>query len=151
MTKPDSRHTLVLACGMPLAMLALAVPAAAQQSITVNQNGTDSVSAINSGDVSLNGWVSNPTVSGTNNTAGALSAQGANSSYSINDSNYDASGNTVGTYTAAVSDVHSSGNNSGSVNVRGSINGSSLNGNAISQSIVATGYSNTISIKTTGK
>ncbi|MFM9937547.1 MAG: hypothetical protein ACKVOL_15280 [Novosphingobium sp.] len=151
MTKPDSRRTLVLACGVPLAIMAQAVPAAAQQSITVNQNGSDTVSAINSGDVSLNGWVSNPTVSGTNNSAGVLSAQGANSSYSINDSNYDAAGNAVGTYTAEVSDVRTSGNNSGAVNVRGSINGSSLNGNAISQSIVATGYANTISIKTTGK
>jgi hypothetical protein len=90
-------------------------------------------------------------VSGINNTAGALSAQGSNSSFSINDANYDAAGNVVGTYTAEVSDVQSRGYNSGTVNVRGTVNGSTLTGNNISQSIVATGYANTISIKTTGK
>ena len=102
--------------------------------------------------MTLQGTVISPTVSGgANNSAGSLSAQGANASYGINDQNYDANGNTVGTYTAGISNTNSRGVNTGSVSVRGTVTGSSLNGNNISQSIVATGYSNSISIKTTGK
>ena len=146
----DSQRVIALSCGMLLALLGT-VPAAAQQSIIVDQKGSESITSTNSGDVTLNGTVRNPSVSGTNNTAGTLTAQGANTSYSINDANYDASGDTVGTYTAEVRDVRSTGSNSGSVNVQGTINRSMLNGNNISQNISATGYSNTILIKTTGK
>jgi len=146
----DSQRVIALSCGMLLALLGT-VPAAAQQSINVDQKGSEYITSTNSGDVTLNGTVKNPTASGTNNTAGALSAQGANSSYSINDANYNASGDTVGTYTAEVRDVRSTGSNSGSVNVRGTIDGSTLSGSSINQSIAATGYSNTILIKTTGK
>ena len=145
---PLVRGPLALLSGL---LLACTQPAAAQQ-LNFNQTGDSNLNAINSGDVTLQGTVISPTVSGgANNSAGSLSAQGANSSYGINDQNYDANGNTVGTYTAGISNTNSRGVNTGSVSVRGTVNGSTLNGNNISQSIVATGYSNSISIKTTGK
>jgi hypothetical protein len=132
-------------------MLGIAGPAAAQ-SITINRGGGEDLSAINSGDVSLNSTVTNPTVlGGTNNTAGASSAQGASTNYSINDASFDAKGNPTGSYTASVSDVRASGINTGTVSVKGTITGGTFNGNNASQSITATGLSNVISIKTSGK
>ncbi|MEI6643470.1 MAG: hypothetical protein WCL10_15660 [Novosphingobium sp.] len=135
------------AAGIGLLALASAAPAAAQ---IVSHNGDSDLSAINSGDISLHGNVTNPTVSGgTDNSAGNLSAQGASSSYSINDANLDAKGEPVGNYTASVTGVRLSGTNSGSVNVRATISGGSFAGSNNSQSVSATGLSNVISIKTT--
>lgn len=136
-----------------LALLAAAAahPAAAQQAL-FNQDGNSNLNAINSGDISLRGNVTNPTVNGgIDNQAGTLTAQGASSSFSINDANLDAQGNAIGSYTAHVSDTKSGGINSGSVSVRATITGGALNANNTSQSVSATGMSNVISIKTTGK
>ncbi|OYU36068.1 hypothetical protein [Novosphingobium sp. PASSN1] len=130
------------------AAVALALPVAAAAQIT--HNGNSDLTAINSGDISLRGDVSNPTVSGgTDNSAGNLAAQGASSSYSINDANLDAQGEPVGTSAASVSGTRLSGTNSGSVNVRATITGGSFAGNNASQSVSATGLSNVISIRTT--
>ena len=138
-------------CAISAMLLAASVPAAAQI-VTINRSGDENLSAINSGDVSLHTTVTNPSVlGGTNNSAGATSAQGASTSYSINDANLDANGDAVGTYTANVSNVRSSGINTGTVSVKGTITGGTFNGNNASQSISATGLSNIISIKTTGK
>lgn len=132
--------------------MVFAIGTAAAQGITINRDGDEQLSAINSGDVSLRGNVVNPTVSGgINNSAGSLSAQGASASYSINDMNLDAQGEAVGTYTAHVSGTNTSGINSGSVSVRATVTGGTLNGNNVGQSVSATGLSNVISIKTTGK
>jgi len=130
------------------AAVAMALPVAATAQIT--HNGNSDLTAINSGDISLRGDVNNPTVSGgTDNSAGNLAAQGASSSYSINDANLDAQGDPVGTSTASVSNTRLSGTNSGSVNVRATITGGSFAGNNASQSVSATGLSNVISIRTT--
>lgn len=127
------------------------VPANAQQSVITHSGNTD-LSAINSGDISLRGNVINPIVSGgIDNSAGNLSAQGALSSYSINDANLNGQGDPVGTYTASVSNTRSNGTNSGSVSVRATITGGTLSGNNTGQSVSATGLSNVISIKTTSK
>jgi hypothetical protein len=130
--------------------LALAGPAAAQE-LVVNQTGSTSINSNNAGDVSLRGDVSNATVSGINNSAGTMTALGASSAYSINETNLTAAGDEARRYTARVSDVTSIGSNSGSVNVRGTITGGTYNGNNLGQSISATGISNTIAIKTATK
>lgn len=128
-----------------------AAPAAAQQAL-IEQNGNSNLNAINSGDISLSGIVTNPTVSGgIDNSAGNLSAQGASASFSINEANLNAQGEPVGTYTASVSGVNTGGSNSGSVNVRGTFTGGTLAANNTGQSVSATGHSNIISIKTTSK
>lgn len=136
-------------CALVLAL----VPAAAfAQGMSITQNGDDSLSAINSGQITLNGRVINPTAIGSSNTAGALSAQGAASTYSITDTNLDANGDPAGiTYQASVSGTKFNGDNSGAVTTNGRIVGGSISGKNSSQSIAATGMSNTISIKTTGK
>ncbi len=137
-----------------LAMLgaALAPAAAFAQTLSITQNGDDNLTAINSGQVTLNGQVRNPTAIGSSNSAGALSAQGAASTYSISDTNLDANGDPAGmTYQASVTGTNFTGNNSGTVTTNGRVIGGSISGKNSSQSIVATGMSNTISIKTTGK
>lgn len=151
MTEPNARFAArLLACAAPM-LLGLAGSAAAQ-SISINKDGADQLSAINSGDVSLRGNVTNATVSGGyNNSAGNLTAQGASSSYSINDANLNAQGEAVGTYTASVSGVNANGTNSGSVDVRATITGGTLAANNTGQSVSATGHSNVISIRTTSK
>lgn len=139
-------RALGLAALGALCTVACAVPAAAQ----ITHNGNSDLTAINSGDISLRGDVSNPTVSGgIDNSAGNLAAQGASSSYSINDANLDAQGEPVGTSTASVSNTRLSGTNSGAVNVRATITGGTFAGNNASQSVSATGLSNVISIRTT--
>ena len=139
------------AAALSIAALACPAPVAAQQAL-FDHDGNSSLNAINSGDISLHGNVTNPTVSGgIDNTVGNLSAQGASSSYSINDANLNAQGEPVGNYTASVSDTRSSGTNSGSVSVRATITGGTLVGNNSGQSVSATGLSNVISIRTTAK
>jgi len=138
------------AAAAALGLLALAATAPARAQI-VTHNGDSDLSAINSGDITLRGTVTNPTISGgTENSAGNLAAQGASSSYSINDTNLDAKGDPVGTYSASVTGVRLDGTNSGSVNVRATVTGGTFVGNNSSQSVSATGLSNVISIKTTG-
>lgn len=138
-----------LRCAAVCALAGLATataPAAAQ----ISHTGNSELTAINSGDISLRGDVTNPTVSGgIDNSAGNLAAQGASSNYSINDANLDADGEPVGTYTASVSNTRLNGTNSGSVNVRATITGGTFAGSNNSQSVSATGLSNVISIKTT--
>lgn len=130
------------------AAMSMAVPMSAAAQIT--HNGDSDLTAINSGDISLRGNVTNPTVSGgIDNSAGNLAAQGASTSYSINDANLDAQGEPVGTTTASVSNTRLGGTNSGTVNVRATITGGSFAGNNASQSVSATGLSNVISIRTT--
>ncbi|WP_156424992.1 hypothetical protein [Novosphingobium fuchskuhlense] len=130
-----------------LASLVCAAPAAAQ---IVNQNGDSDLSAINSGDITLRGNVTNPTVTGgIDNSAGNLAAQGASSNYSITDSNIGADGQPLGNSSVSVSGNRLSGTNSGTVNVRATVTGGSFTGGNNSQSISATGLSNVISIKTT--
>lgn len=129
--------------------MAVTGPAAAQQGV-FTQNGNTDLNAINSGDISLSSNVTNPTISGgIDNSVGNLTAQGASTSFGINDSNLNAQGEPVGTYTASVTNTRSSGTNSGTVNVRATINGGSFAGTNNSQSVSATGLSNVISIKTT--
>ena len=145
-TRNDPSRMRWAAAGASLIVLAFAAPAAAQ----ITQNGDSSLSAINSGDVSLRGDVTNPTVSGgIDNSVGNLAAQGASTSYSINEANIGTDGQPVGTYTASVTGARLSGTNSGTVNVRATITGGSFAGTNNSQSISATGLSNVISIKTT--
>lgn len=139
------------AAAVSVIVMACALPAAAQQTL-IDQSGNSNLNAINSGDISLSGIVTNPTVSGgIDNSAGNLAAQGASASYSINDANLNAQGEPVGTYTASVSGVNTGGSNSGSVNVRGTFTGGTLAANNTGQSVSATGHSNIISIKTTSK
>lgn len=134
------------ALGGAIALAFLASTACAQ----IVQNGRSDLSAINSGDITLRGDVSNPTISGgIDNSAGNLAAQGAATNYSINDANIGTDGQPVGTYTASVSNTRLGGTNSGTVNVRATVTGGSFAGNNNSQSISATGLSNVISIKTT--
>ena len=134
------------AAALGLSILAAVTPAAAQ---ILTHNGDSNLNAINSGDITLRGDVTNPTISGgTDNSAGNLTAQGASSSYSINDANLDAQGDPVGNYTASVTGARLSGTNSGSVNVRATVTGGSFSGSDNSQSVSATGLSNVISIKT---
>lgn len=141
----DPSRALCAAAALALFAIGSAQSAAAQ----ITTNGDSNLSAINSGDISLHGTVTNPTVSGgTDNSAGNLAAQGASSSYSINDTNLNANGDAVGTSTASASGNRLQGSNSGTVNVRGTITGGSFAGNNNSQSISATGLSNIISIKT---
>lgn len=134
------------ALGCAAALLLLAGTAPAQ---IVHTSDSD-LSAINSGDISLRGDVTNPTISGgIDNSAGNLSAQGAATNYSINDAVIGTDGQPVGTYTASVSNTRLSGTNSGTVNVRATVTGGTFAGSNNSQSIAATGLSNVISIKTT--
>lgn len=131
---------------------ALMCSTASAQAVSINQSGDNSLTAINSGQVTLSGHVINPTATGSSNSAGALSAQGASSTYSITDTNLNASGDPAGiTYQASVSGAKFSGDNSGSVTTNGRVIGGMMSGDNSSQSIAATGMSNTISIKTTGK
>lgn len=142
---PGACSTVLLA-----AVAAIAAPAAAQE-LVVNQAGNTSLNSTNAGDVSLRGNVTNPTVSGINNSAGSMNALGASSAYSINETNLNAAGDETRLYTAHVNDVATSGTNSGSINVRATITGGSYNGSNLNQSISATGLSNVISIKTASK
>jgi hypothetical protein len=83
------------------------------------QNGNSDLNAINSGDITLHGTVTNPTISGgIENSVGNLAAQGAATNYSINDANIGADGQPLGTSTASVSNTRLSGTNSGTVNVQ---------------------------------
>jgi hypothetical protein len=135
-----------IAAAAALVALACAAPAAAQ----ITQNGDSNLNAINSGDVTLHGDVTNPTISGgIDNSVGNLGAQGASTSYSINEANIGTDGQPIGTYTASVSGARLNGTNSGTVNTRGTITGGSFAGTHNSQSVSATGLSNVISIKTT--
>ena len=149
MIAPHRALRSAAACALPVlacAGLIGAVPVAAQ----IVHNGDSNLSAINSGDISLRGDVTNPTISGgIDNSVGNLAAQGASTNYSINDANIGTDGQPVGTYTASVSNTQLSGTNSGTVNVRATITGGSFAGTNNSQSVSATGLSNVISIKTT--
>jgi len=128
------------------ALAVLAGTATAQ----IVQNGVSDLNAINSGDITLRGTVTNPTISGgIENSVGNLAAQGAATNYSINDANIGADGQPLGTSTASVSNTRLSGTNSGTVNVRATVTGGSFAGGNNSQGISATGLSNVISIKTT--
>jgi len=144
------RTANLLAMAVPATIFA-ATPALAQ--ISINQAGDDSLTAINSGQVTLTGNVIDPTVNGgSSNSAGALSAHGAAATYSISDTNLNAQGDPAGaTYKASVSGTKFSGTNSGSVTTNGRISGGTITGPNSTQSITATGMTNTISIKTTGK
>ena len=147
---PACRHRALLgACA--LALIA-ASPARAQSSLTLNQTGDSTLSSTNSGQVTLNGIVTNPTATGTSNSAGALTAQGASSTYSISDANLNVNGDPASiTYQASVTGVNVKGDNTGTVTTNGKVSGGTLTGTNMSQSISATGMSNTISIHTTGK
>jgi len=136
-----------------IAMALIAVsPACAQSSLTLNQTGDSNLSSTNSGQVTLNGVVTNPTAIGTSNSAGTLTAQGASSTYSISDANLNVNGDPASiTYQASVTGVNVKGDNTGTVTTNGKVTGGSLTGTNMSQSISATGMANTISIHTTGK
>ncbi|WP_298191357.1 hypothetical protein [Novosphingobium sp.] len=145
----DARPAMIArlsALGCAAAFGLLASAASAQ----IVQNGNSDLNAINSGEITLRGNVTNPTIAGgIDNSAGNLAAQGAATNYSINDANIGTDGQPVGTYTASVSNTRLSGTNSGTVNVRATVTGGSFAGSNNSQSISATGLSNVISIKTT--
>lgn len=145
-------HLATLAKAGLVAVVCAIAPLAAHAQISINQGGSNDVSAINSGQVTLNGTVNNPTASGTSNSAGTLSAQGAAATYSITDANLNANGDPAGiTYQASVTGVNIKGENGGAVTTNGRVSGGSLTGTNMSQTISATGMSNTISIHTTGK
>lgn len=140
----------IRAAGLAAALLGCASPVQAQ--IVIDQNGDNELTAINSGNVTLQGSVSNPSINGgINNSAGNLTTQGASSVYSISDLSVGVSGEPDRTYSAHADGNHLNGTNSGTVTTNGKVSGGTWNGRDQSQSISATGMSNTISIKTVGR
>lgn len=135
-----------------LAAMALAFVDTAQAQIGVTQDGDSNLSAINSGQVTLNGTINNPIVNGQGNNGSTLDAKGAQSAYSIQDVKLDAQGDPAQqTAEVHVTGINAKGSNSGTVTTNGTIAGGTITGANQSQTISATGMANTISIRTTGK
>ncbi|MEO0033373.1 MAG: hypothetical protein RIS94_3131 [Pseudomonadota bacterium] len=104
--------------------LGLATPAAAQ--ITASDDAT--LTAINNGDVTLNGSINNPQILGGSGNAISLVSQGAVVTYDPRQTlTSAASSSTISADTGAVSvsisNIKTSASNAGTVNSEGTING----------------------------
>lgn len=133
-----------------LVLLAMACPVLAAAQTTVTTSGNANLNAINSGDVTLNGSINNPTVNGGQQNSFNLVAQGASINYDPQSQLTGAAvANGNGSVTVDVNGGHWSATNSGTITVNGEVGGiqqPSLNGNV---AISAIGLQSGVSIRTT--
>ena len=145
-------YRIVLAAPMLAGIVLFApLPAAAQKNtMDVTINGPVSLSAINSGDVTLKGNIYHPEVTGTNNTV-SLVAQGAVVNYDAQSDIQSITDQSTGNVSVTVSKANWNASNSGSSNVKGTINDINQPTQTGNATISAVGLQSGITINTRGK